>query len=496
MKYTISLSDPLNHFITLSWEIENIHQDIIHIQLPSWRPGRYELQNYARNIRNFSIVDTNKNPVTFKKITKDCWELNTANTRTVAVTYEYYANQLDAGASYVDGEFLYLNPVNCFMYVNGRMDEEYSLNFVLPHNYQIASQLEVKQHSLFAKNFDQLADSPLIASANLFHYQFEINSSTQNESISYIHLWFQGTPYENMDRLIDETRRYCEEQIALFGSLPCKDYHFLYHILPVTFRHGVEHLNSTVIAMGPASEWNNHEFYDSFMAISSHELFHLWNVKRIRPSEMLPYDFTKENYSTLGYVYEGITTYYGDIILLRSGVWTWEQYANSFNGDLLKHISNMGRFNYSLAESSFDTWLDGYSPGIPGRKVSIYTEGMLAAFIADALIIDASKGIYSLDDVMKDLFEQTLQQHYEGYTETSYKSLLEKYSGISFDSYFEELIWGKGHFDKWLTIACEKIGLKINLEFKEIDKLQDSNDKQKQYFNSWSQSRVKKIDKN
>ncbi len=496
MNYTISITDPQNHFITMKWDITNIHQDSIRLQLPSWRPGRYELQNYAKNIRNFSIVDEQGNPVAFKKVTKDCWEVNTSGTKTITVTYEYYANQLDAGASYVDTEFLYLNPVNCFMYVDGRMDEEYTLNFVLPENYQIACQLEGKHHTLFAKNFDLLADSPLIASPSLHHFQFETKALFEKESTSTIHLWFQGTPYENMSRMLDETRRYCDEQVALFGTLPCRNYHFLYHILPITFRHGVEHLDSTVIAMGPATEWNNPDFYDSFMAISSHELFHLWNVKRIRPSDMYPYDFAKENYSNLGYVYEGVTTYYGDIILLRSGVWTWEQYVNSFKGDLLKHLTNPGSFNYSVAESSFDTWLDGYVPGVPGRKVSIYTEGMLAAFIADVLIINESKGRYSLDDVMKELFEQTTLKHYEGYTQASYKSLLEKYSGISFDLYFQELIWGKGHFNKWLSQAFQLLGLNVKLESGEMEQQPNTTSEQKSLFTSWCSSRVKKVDKN
>ncbi|MES2560530.1 MAG: M61 family peptidase [Bacteroidota bacterium] len=489
MHYHISILDTVNHFIKLTWTIENIHQDILHIQLPAWRPGRYELQHFAKNVRNFSISDEHGNTVPFHKIVKDKWEVQTHDIHTLIVSYEYYANQLDAGASFVSEEFLYINPVNCFMYVEGRMDEEYTLHFDLPKDYNIACQLPVSGHSMQAKNFDLLADSPLIASNTLQHYSFDVSANTKGFETSTIHFWFQGTPYSDMPKMIAETKQYCNEQVAVFGDLPCRDYHFLYHILPAPFRHGVEHLHSTVIAMGPAEDWNKAEFYDSFMAISSHELFHLWNIKRIRPVDMLPYDFTKENYSTLGYVYEGITTYYGDIMLLRSGAWSWEQYTESLKGDLLKHLLNPGRFNYSVAESSFDTWLDGYVPGVYGRKVSIYTEGMLAAFIADILIINQSEGAFSLNNVLFDLYNE-YYKHDKGYTENDYKQLLEKYGKGSFDNYFKELIWGKGQYQHWLSEITYLIGCTINFESGELTKNQVFTESQSVNFNKWVQSKV------
>jgi predicted metalloprotease with PDZ domain len=489
MHYTISILNTVTHFIKLTWTIDFVHQDTIHIQQPAWRPGRYELQNYVKNVRSFQIQNEKGEPISFKKITKDKWEVDSRNAKKLTVSYEYYANQPDAGASFVNEEFLYINPVNCLMYVDGRMDEEYTIHFKLPSDYKIACQLPVNNHQLKAKNFDQLADSPLFASASLIHHQFEVNASKKDHSKkSNIHFWFQGEPYANMQKLTNETIAYTNEQVALFGDLPSHNYHFLYLILPTTFRHGVEHADSTVIAMGPASDWNNPDFYDSFMAISSHELFHLWNVKRIRPQEMLPYDFTKENYSNLGYVYEGITTYYGDIILLRSGVWNWQQYVNSFNGDLQKHLNNPGRFNYSIAESSFDTWIDGYTPGVLGRKVSIYIEGMLAAFIADVLITKHSKGKHSLDNVMQDMYNQIYKNN-KGYTQFDYQNLLEKYSGISFHSYFNQLIWGKGHFNKWLELATEYLGCTINFEKAELNTSLKATSEQKESFSQWKSSR-------
>ncbi len=485
MHYKILISNPEEHFITVRWKIKNEFHTKLRVQLPAWRPGRYELANYAKNIRCFTVLNFDGDKIPFKKISKDCWEIDCIQDNDILVQYEYYANQYDAGASFVNEKLLYVNPVNCLMYVVGEMEEPAEIELDIPNDYEIACQLPVKGKVLFAKNFDELADSPIVASADLRHFIFELNHSK-------IHFWFQGDPCPQMDKLMSDTKNYALAQEKLFGDFPCKDYHFLYHILPTAFSHGVEHTNSTVIAMGPSSDWAKPEFYDRFLAISSHELFHLWNVKRIRPQEMLPYDFTKENYSELGYIYEGVTTYYGDLILLRSGVWNFEQFQTSFNSDLLRHLTNEGRFNYSLAQSSFDTWLDGYVPGIKGRKVSIYMEGMLAAMIADIILIKETNGKYRLDDVMRALYQETYKMGI-GYNKEIYKSLLERFSNISFDDYFCDIIDGTGKFEKYLSLALDTIGLTYIFapDFEGADKvrlvkLSHINDEQAHFFEIWS----------
>lgn len=482
MLYQISIADTQNHFIQFKYTIPHIHQDAIELQLPAWRPGRYELQNFAKNIRLFNVMDDAGNTVNYKKVSKDRWHIETKGLSQIHINYQYYANQPDAGACFVDENYLYINPVHCFMYVDGRADEEYKLTFNLPDDYKIACQMKaINKHQLIAPNFDYLADSPLIASCTLMQHTFKV-TNTQ------IHIWFQGNHPFNIDRLIADTTAYTIKQIEVFGDLPCSDYHFLYlmHLYPA--RHGVEHLDSTVIAMGKTPDQTVEEYYNDLLAISSHELFHLWNIKRIRPVDMMPYNFTKENYSTLGYVYEGVTTYYGDLMLMQSGVWNWEQYAASFNSDLKRHTTNQGRFNYSVAESSWDTWLDGYVPGVLGRKVSIYIEGMLAALIADITIIKNSNGKFSLHNVMQDLYQQCYKQN-KGYDEAIYSSLLEKYAGISFEHYFKTLIWGKGELQNQLQIVLNEVGCTI-MENKKgnftINKLDKTSTLQQELFNKWT----------
>ena len=482
MNYYISVADTKNHFIQLKYVIRHIAQNQIEVQLPAWRPGRYELQNFAKNIRNFQVTDNNNNPIAYKKLTKDRWLIQTSNLQTINISYQYYANQPDAGACFVDDTLLYINPVHCFMYVEGRQNEPYQLHFTLPDDYQIATQMKhVSSHVFTAPNFDYLADSPLFASNSMRKHSFKVNQTN-------IHFWFQGKHSFDMEQLQADTAAYALKQIDMFGELPSTDYHFLYLIHQYPARHGVEHLDSTVIALGQTSDQTHLEFYNDLLAISSHELFHLWNIKRIRPVDMLTYDFTKENYSTLGYVYEGVTTYYGDLTLLQSNVWSWEQYASSFNSDLKRHTDNEGRLNYSVAESSWDTWLDGYVAGVTGRKVSIYIEGKIAALVADLMIIKHSHSKHALANVMQHLYQQYYKQQ-KGYDEQIYKSLLEQYAGVPFNQYFSELIWGKGHLFNALTQALDWVGCHLAKDANgnyALKKNTQQTNQQLNLFNKWT----------
>lgn len=474
-------------YIQIVSEISTLGSNRTLLQLPAWRPGRYELGNFAKNIKGFKVYDHREEELNFKKISKDCWEIETNEVGYFYISYYYYAQQPDAGACYVSSEMIYLNPVHCFMYVPGRIEEAHQVNFDVPSDWKIACQLPLNGMQITAENFDALADSPVFVAAQMQHHSFSLNQTN-------FHFWFVGGDYPVLERLATDTKKYAAWQTNLFGDLPCKDYHFMYLLLPTVFRHGVEHMDSTVIAMGPLAELGKDEVYHDFLAISSHELFHLWNVKRIRPTELLPYDFTKENYSRLGYVYEGVTTYYGDLALWLSGVWNWEQYSSSLSVDLSKHLNNEGRNFYSVAESSFDTWLDGYVPGVPGRKVSIYTEGLVAALIADVMIIEATNGERRLHDVMQALYERTWKQGV-GYTQEMYQAILEEIAGISFSDYFSELIEGKGHLENCLLESLFKLGLSAE---KQVDvtgivtyrivKFMNPTVSQAQLFDFWSQS--------
>lgn len=448
IEYLIKYDHPHRHFVSFEGTFPTENKDHIRLQLPAWRPGRYELGNFAKNIRHWRAYDVDGNLLSYKKITKDCWEIETKGSTSVRVSYQYYAAELNAGSTFLDEQMLYINPVNCFFYQEGSESLPYQLRFVLPESYEIACGLkQTSKHELQADHFDQLADAPLIASANLRHLQYQSNGVV-------FHIWIQGDLAITDTKLCDDFQKFTDIHFEIFGGIPCSEYHFLFHLPPYFIRHGVEHHNSTVIAMGPATEMSSPSGYEDFLAISCHELFHTWNIKSIRPVEMMPYDFTKENYSPLGYVAEGVTTYYGDYLLYRSGLISEQRWQEMLAEWIKEHKENQGRFNLSVAESSIDTWLDGYTPGIPWRKVSIYTEGALLAFITDQRIRQATSNLKSLDDVMRKMYERFGMQQ-KGYSERDYQNLLEELSGSDFSDIFNHLIHTPNDYTSYVLRALE-----------------------------------------
>ena len=452
VKYSFSSENPSQQYISIKATF-SVNSKMTKVQLPSWRPGRYELGNFAKNVKGFRIFDQNNKAVSFKKLVKDAWQVDTDGKTEIRVEYSYFAAELNAGSTFLNAEQLYVNPVNCCVFTEETKEEPVELELTIPTDWKIAGSMKQEGTVLSASNFEELADSPFICSNSLQYNQYEVNGTI-------FHLWLNGEVKPDWKRLIKDFKAFTAKQLDKFLEFPVPEYHFLIHILPYKAYHGVEHQRSTVITIGPSYEVFA-SLYKELLGVSSHELYHTWNVKAIRPADMYPYDFTKENYSELGYICEGVTTYMGDLMLYKSGVFSLDQYLLEMNKELQKHFDNHGRFNYSVAESSFDTWLDGYVPGAPARKVSIYTEGCLLAFVTDVMILEATESKFGLDTVMQRLyFDYYLKG--KGVSEADYKFVLEKVSGISFDSFFEDFIHGNRPYESILTDAFDFIGLELH----------------------------------
>ena len=454
--YRVSYQNPLTAYLQIEMTLEVAADEtgLLRLQLPAWRPGRYELQNFAQKVQRVEMSDAVTGQLlACRKVTKDCWEVAGAAGRTVRVQYNFYARQMDAGGSWLDENQLYLNPVQCFMYAEGRQHEACGLRVEVPAEWQVACGLAAGDNgTLVAQNFDQLADSPLIASPTLTHHEYEAGGVP-------FHIWVQGEAPLSWPRIVADFKAFSEEQVALFGGFPVADYHFLNQFLPYKHYHGVEHGNSTVIVLGPAEQIMQESLYKELLGVSCHELFHTWNIKSIRPAEMQPYDYSRENYFRTCFIAEGITTYYGEYLLARSHVRTPAQYFEELNIMLRKHYDDAGGTNLSLADASMDLWLDGYKPGVPDRKVSVYHKGALAALILDLTLRQLSGHTRSLDDVMQGLYEE-FGKTGVGYTEADYVRVVETVAGRKMGSYFEKFIYGleplAGPLDKVLrTVGCE-----------------------------------------
>jgi len=449
--YYVSFDNPLTFYVQvqMTFEVPAIAQEALELQLPAWRPGRYELQNFAQKVQRVLVEDAASGEnLGFQKITKDRWQVPGAAGRTLRVRYNFYAHQMDAGGSWLDESQLYLNGVQCFMYLEGRREETCQLTLALPEGWQIACGMpQSGPNTLQARNFDELVECPLIASPSLHHREYQVEGTP-------FYIWIQGECVPDWSRIVHDFTAFSAEQVALFSGFPVADYHFLNQILPYKHYHGVEHTNSTVITLGPAELLMTEGLYKEFLGVSCHELFHTWNIKSIRPAEMLPYDYTRENYFRTCFIAEGITTYYGEYLLARSGVRTAEQYFEELNTVLRKHYDDYGRFNLSLADASMDLWLD--------RKVSVYHKGALVALLLDLTIRRLSHHQRSLDDVMRRLWLE-FGKTGVGYTEQDYMRLVSEVAGQSMQRYFDQFVYGTAPLEDPLNRVLSFVGCRLRI---------------------------------
>lgn len=456
--YKFYTKNPGAHYIYIDMLVTDCKGMELELQLPAWRPGRYELGNFAKNIKKFEAFDVQGNPLPFYKKTKDLWVIKSSGASMVKACYSYFAAEINAGSSFVDDTQLYVNPVNCCMYVPGRKNEEHVIELAVPENYKTATSLrKEKEHELHAGSFDELADSPFICSPSLRTFSFFARDLP-------VHVHIQGECRPAEERMINDFKKFAERLLEFFGDAPINEYHFLFQVLPHKFYHGVEHLKSTVIAIGPGYHFMHGKTYEDVLGVSCHEMFHLWNIKTIRPAEMQPYDYTRENYARTGYVYEGFTTYYGDLLLLQSKVFDEQQYFTTLEERLNKHFHNWGRYNLSLADSSFDNWLDGYVPGAPYRKVSIYDEGNLVAFMLDVLIMKHTANRYALEDVLRKLYKGFGLKG-KGYSEQDIIALVNETAGADLSYVFTKYVYGLEDYEPELESCFDYLGLKLEKSY-------------------------------
>lgn len=450
--YQLSILQPNQQYIQFSVEMQ-VSSDNAVICLSKWRPGRYELGNFAKNVKRFRVFSADGKLLKTSKRDSSSWIVETGGNHTIRVEYAYFAAELNAGSTFLSADQLYVNPVNCCIYEEGTENAPCEVVLNIPEHWTVAGALEQQEGNRYAvASFHELADTPFICSPNLVS-----NSYTVNDTV--FHIWFNGINDIPWERVINDFKKFTEAQIGSFIEFPVKEYHFLNQIVPYKAYHGVEHQKSTVILLGPSYDVFAGGYAD-LLGVSSHELYHTWNVKAIRPAEMFPYRYQTENFSKLGYLCEGITTYMGDLQLYKSGVFSFADYKREMSAQLQKHFDNFGRFNLSVADSSWDTWLDGYTPGAPGRKVSIYTEGCLLAFVMDVRLLNHSNGKYGLDEFMKRLYFNFALQN-KGVSEADFRELLVELGGETMHTLLDEFVYGTAPYESILTEGFETLGMEL-----------------------------------
>ncbi|MEM6343688.1 MAG: PDZ domain-containing protein [Bacteroidota bacterium] len=453
MKYRLSFARPKEHIVSIHLQLI-APQDTLTFALPFWRPGRYAAQSFARNIGDLQAQDEQGKVLPIQRISKLKWTVEAKQGQTVHLHYDYYTHQLDAGGSFYDENGIYINGITLFLSLEGYLDQACQLELEIPTDYQVAGAMHGKGPVYAFEDYHQLVDSPFFAAPELSLRKFNVGELA-------VYLWFMGECMPDLDRMERDIKAYSEAQIAFFGECPVDEYHYLNLLLPYRYRHGVEHYNSTVIVMGPAHQLMERDMYRSFLEISSHEFFHTWNVKALRPADLFPYRYDAEVYSRLHYVTEGVTTYYGDLMLWKSGIYGPQQWLDSVNGELRSFYSMGGREVISLGKASHESWINGYDDtGMPNRRISFYTKGYLVAMLLDFTLRRGTQDRVSLDLVMRQLYHKITREK-RAYTREDFQGLIEELSGESYEGFFADYIEGTRSLETLLSELAEYYGLQM-----------------------------------
>jgi predicted metalloprotease with PDZ domain len=452
LTYSINTSHLQRRELIITLHLPASGTDSFPLQLPLWRPGRYERQQYERSIGQVKILTPNAR---IERNSTHTWTVFPEGNDFIQVQYLFQASRLDAGGSFTDVDLIYINPVNCLLYDPSRPNLPCTLEVDIPSGFDSICALPRAGNTWSAPNADALFDSPLLASTRMQHHAFAVQENT-------LHLWFHGAHTLDFQKLEVSFRAFTEAQIKIFGEMPCKEFHFLFLISEGRSYHGVEHPDSTVITLGPAAELMKGSVWNDLLSISSHELFHLWNVKRIRPADLQPYDYTREQYSELHDITEGFTTYYGELMLHRSTVWTQEEWIDEMNDILNKHLDAPGKEFMTLTESSFISWVNGYhAEGIPQQKISFYHKGALVAMLLDLKLRDMTEHRQSLDSLMKRLWEDYKKPGYTGYTRQTILNHLKEMGFVEAEEFYLDFISGQKDVLQALQAILPTAGLQL-----------------------------------
>lgn len=397
------------------------------INFSVWRPGRYEAANFAKYVYNLNAYTTDGERLTLVKTDKNVWSWEGTQPDKIIVRFRFFCTELNAGSTYSDDGYFYINPINCLPFIShcedavqivrvniktfrtlaGRNDLKI---LGLGNNYKLNDgDLECRFEDLHA-----LFDSPFVITVpeKVVRESYVLGGikywvSFVCEDIDEFHTSINHY-HGSLSGLIEKYRSFSKTILELFGSVPFKEYEFINFITTYAVHHGVEHLSSTVIVLGSALSGERpriESLDDELLDISAHELFHAWNVKTIRPLDMLPYDYRREMPSVMHYVTEGITTYYGSFMVFRSiRDKALENYIAKLEKTVTRFIYNPATEWQSLRDSSLDSWLDGYQSINPSHRISFYNEGSMWALIVDATIRRHTSNEFSLDDVMRSLY--------------------------------------------------------------------------------------------
>ncbi|MGC2288990.1 MAG: PDZ domain-containing protein [Thermoplasmata archaeon] len=458
IRYDVSVEDPKTHRLQVAVDIPEVTGPSVDLVLPSWIPGSYHIQDQARNLRGLRAVQAGSGTaLPVLRQDKARWRISTEGVSHLEVRYEVYGHNLSDDGLDVTSEHLFLNAGMCLPYVEGRDREPLEVVVHVPSPWRVYTELAEIGRSparFRAHDYDELVDEPIDCGT-------PVELTVRPAGIPHrILLCGRGGNFE-AHQVETDVAKIVEAAIHLMGGSPLQHYTFFYHLAdgrwPV--QGGLEHKNSTAIIVGRTA-FRPEEDYRSVLSVTSHEYFHLYNVKRIRPQVLGPFDYTKENYTHLLWAMEGSTDYFGTLILLRGSLLTPPKYLEEVAKNIQKYVNTPGRKVASLEELSYNTWIDLYHryEETPNQSVSYYLKGDLATLCLDLEIRHRTEGKYSVESVFRALWDEYGAKD-RGLEENEILAVANRITGLDLSDFFQRYISGVAEidFDVFLGYA----GLKL-----------------------------------
>jgi predicted metalloprotease with PDZ domain len=459
LAYTVSFEAPHTHYCEVQISFEDIKTKYVDFKLPSWAPGSYLIREFAKGVEQEKAVNDKGRAIKVEKISKNTWRIYNESSTKIMFTYKVYAFELSVRTSFIDASHGYLNGSSIFMFPDGFINLP-SVLTVKPFKTwkEISTGLSpvaADKYVLAVPNYDILADSP-IELGNQTIYKFKAAGVPHEVAV------YGGGNYDEKD-LTTDMAKIVEEATSIFGENPCATkpfdhYTFLVYSVSKGGGGGLEHLNSTSLMQSRFAYQGGN--YEAFLSLVAHEYFHVWNVKRLRPKPLGPFDYDNENYTRLLWVSEGITSYYDNLITYRAGYMGANSYKQSVINVLANHENSEGSKVQSVGESSFDAWIKGYRPNENSRNstISYYSSGTLMASMLDLEILGATKGQKCLDDVMRFMYQEYYKKLDRGFTEEEFQKACETIAGQSLTIFKHIYSTEAVDYNKYLNYAGLRLG--------------------------------------
>jgi len=457
ISFTVSMSKPWTHLLEVDMHIRvpanlNVPNET-DLVMPVWTPGSYLIREFERHVQDF-VAEANGPFLGWSKINKNTWRVRTNGARDWRVTYRVYANEFSVRTNELNADHAFWNNAALLMYPDGSITKPSILHINPANGWKIATGLPAvagEPNTFRAQNFDILYDSPVEVS-NFKEIDFQVRGVPHRIVVD-------GEGNYDPERMRRDVQKIVETEVAMMGDIPYHDYTFILH-LRESGGGGIEHLNSTSLGSYRFG-FANEQGYRNFHNLVAHEFFHLWNVKRIRPDALGPFDYTKENYTKLLWVAEGITDYYTGIFVRRAGLISDRDYLDNLARSIQVLQNTPGRLEMSAEEASFDAWIKAYraDENSVNSQVSYYEKGALLGLLIDLEIRKRSGSAKSLDDAMRYLYTDFYQKG-RNYSPEDFQKACELMAGSKFDEFFSRYVRGREELD--YDAGLNAAGLKLD----------------------------------